>query len=106
MPGLFRRPPQPLQRRPGQPYLRSKYYSLIRRDGPRSYWRLGETSGTTAVDEIGANNGTYQNSGSIVSATSLISGDADPSVDFNAVGFVRAANVTLSANISLEVWQN
>ena len=27
--------------------------------GPIAYWRLGETSGTTARDEIGAYNGTY-----------------------------------------------
>ena len=35
-------------------------YSLaVIADNPVSYWRFEETEGTTAVDEMGANNGTY-----------------------------------------------
>ena len=35
-------------------------YSLaVIADNPVSYWRFEETGGTTAVDEMGANNGTY-----------------------------------------------
>jgi hypothetical protein len=31
-------------------------------DSPAAYWRLGESSGTTAVDQVGVYNGTYINS--------------------------------------------
>ena len=35
-------------------------YSLaVIADNPVSYWRFEETGGTTAVDEMGANNGTF-----------------------------------------------
>jgi hypothetical protein len=35
------------------------YRAAIMADNPISYWRLGETSGTVAADEMGANTGTY-----------------------------------------------
>ena len=35
------------------------YDSVILRDSPVSYWPLDETNGTTALDALGANNGTY-----------------------------------------------
>jgi hypothetical protein len=41
------------------------YGTLVESLGPVSYWRLGETSGTTAADELGANTGTYVNGVSI-----------------------------------------
>jgi hypothetical protein len=36
------------------------YRDEVLADNPVAYWRLGETSGTTAVDEVGNHNGTYQ----------------------------------------------
>jgi hypothetical protein len=38
--------------------MSSSYPSLVIADGAIAYWRLGETSGTTAVDVIGGHNGT------------------------------------------------
>lgn len=38
--------------------MSSSYPSLVIADGAVAYWRLGETSGTTAVDVIGGHNGT------------------------------------------------
>lgn len=38
---------------------RQPYYREVRRDNPIALWRLGETSGTIAVDEMGLYDGTY-----------------------------------------------
>jgi fibronectin type 3 domain-containing protein len=45
-----------------------------------SYWKLGETSGTTAVDETGFSNGTHVNA--VLNEPSLIVGDANPSARY------------------------
>ncbi len=49
----------------------SAYKAAILADTPSAYWRLGEPSGTTAVDEIAAFNGAYV-SGTTLGTTSLI----------------------------------
>jgi hypothetical protein len=67
MPGLFRRPPQPQQRRSslvpaptGATYPRTvsdaleRYRNMVIADGAIAYWRLGEPSGTNANDEVGS----------------------------------------------------
>lgn len=50
--------------------------------GPVRYWRLGDSSGTTAVDETGNGNGTYVNSPTL-GVAGLLAGDADTAVDFD-----------------------
>lgn len=42
--------------------LLASYSAVILADNPTSYWRLNETSGVSAADEQGLNNGTYFNS--------------------------------------------
>lgn len=37
----------------------SPYDQVVENDGPAGYWRLGETSGTIAKDEMGSHDGTY-----------------------------------------------
>lgn len=61
---------------------KSRYEAAVRRDKPIAYWRLGETSGTTAVDEMGSYDGTYVNSPT-QNATSLLSNDINAAVTFN-----------------------
>ena len=39
----------------------ASYRQAVLDASPGSYWRLGETSGTSAADETGANPGTYNN---------------------------------------------
>ena len=58
------------------------YTSEVLADSPVAYWRLGEASGTTAVDETGSHNGTYVGSPTL-GATGLLAGDTDTSVTFN-----------------------
>lgn len=52
-------------------------------DTPVTYWRLGESSGTTAVDEAGAYDGTYV--GATLGETGALSGDNDTAASFDGV---------------------
>jgi hypothetical protein len=51
-------------------------------DGPRAYWRLGETSGTTAADALGAVPGTYQG-GVVLGVAGALAGDANTATRFD-----------------------
>jgi hypothetical protein len=74
--------------------------------GPVSYWRLGESSGTTAVDEIGNYDGTYNGSPAL-GATGLITGVADTAVDFDGTNDeVVITGFSPSNPITLEAWIN
>jgi phosphatidylinositol-3-phosphatase len=59
------------------------YYSLVASDPALlAYWRLGETSGTTAADVAGAHNGTYVSKPGLGSAGAIVN-DPNTSVTFN-----------------------
>lgn len=85
----------------------SAYRAAVIADGAVGYWRLGESSGTVAVDEIGAaHNGTYTNNPTL-GVAGLISGDADTAVSFITDDYVVVTNNTtidLTSNFSLEAW--
>jgi hypothetical protein len=76
-----------------------------------SYWRLGETTGTTACDAIGANDGTYA-SGSTLGQTGALGSDTNPAASFD--GISGAVNVpgtpgyglNPSNGLTLELWLN
>ena len=53
-------------------------------DSPRAYWRLGETSGTVAADELGAVPGTYL-SGATLGLPGALVGDSSTSVRLDGV---------------------
>ncbi|MCI0334617.1 MAG: LamG domain-containing protein [Planctomycetes bacterium] len=59
----------------------SEYSDLVTSHGPVAYWRLGESSGTTAADATGSHDGTYQNSVTL-SAGGAISGDSNTAATF------------------------
>ena len=44
------------------------YAAQVMSDNPSAFWRLGESSGSTAVDSVGFNDGTYASSGVTLSA--------------------------------------
>lgn len=85
----------------------SLYRAAVLADGAVGYWRLGETSGTVAVDEIGAaHNGTYEGSPTLNSA-SLLAGDANPSVSFalnQRVVIPNTTTIALVSDFSVECW--
>jgi hypothetical protein len=43
------------------PPVAAAYRQAVLADAPKAYWRLDETSGTTAVDQTGAHPGSYRN---------------------------------------------
>ena len=51
-------------------------------DAPRAYWRLGETSGTTAADHLGTYPGTYQG-GVTLGVLGAIANDANTAARFD-----------------------
>ena len=68
----------------------SSYRATVIADGPTAYWRLGETSGTTAADQQGSSPGTYKGSYTLGQAGAL-SGDTDKSINVGpGTGYVTA----------------
>ncbi len=80
---------------------------ILAEAGLVSYWRLGESSGTTANDSKGSNNLTYAG-GFTLSQPSLIAGDRDSSVKFNgSTGWAHVASSTGingDTSVSMECW--
>ncbi len=73
---------------PPPPPPTTTYSQLIRNDGPAGYWRLDETSGTTAADSAGSNPGTYQG-GVTLGATGLLTSESDKAASFSGSQTVR-----------------
>lgn len=84
---------------------RQGYRATVMADEPVAYWRLGEASGTTAADEIGAYNGNYV--GNTALGQAGISGDGNNAVAFSqTVGRVTVANNAAfrPASATVELW--
>jgi Concanavalin A-like lectin/glucanases superfamily/Fibronectin type III domain len=86
----------------------SSYSNAVLGDGPAGYWRLGETSGSTAVDASGGDNGSFVN-GPVLGQASLLPGDsANRSVRFDGVNdYVRvpsSGSLSPGVGVSLEAW--
>jgi hypothetical protein len=86
----------------------TSYSATVNSDGPVSYWRLGESSGTSAADERGANPGTYQNSPTLGAASLLATDTANKAVTFDgtndSVKVPSATSLQLTSSLSLEAW--
>jgi hypothetical protein len=75
-------------------------------DAPLAYWRLGETSGTVAADQLGTRNGTYANSPALGQPGALFN-DPAKSVGFNGTSQYMQAPSDAALNparFSVEVW--
>jgi hypothetical protein len=74
-------------------------------DSPSSYWRLGESSGTTATDEVGAFNGTHVATPTL-GVAGIFAGNA--AAAFNGTDEYTncggAGNFFTSNQFSLELW--
>jgi RHS repeat-associated protein len=92
--------------------LQSVYAATTLSDGPASYWRLDESSGTTAANlgsdgssTIASTNGSY--SGATLAQAGALAGDSDTAVSDGTVSGTRYAlpsTLTGSFNISFEGW--
>jgi YD repeat-containing protein len=74
-------------------------------NGLVSYWRMGESSGTTLVDATGNNNATTIGAPSL-GALGALFGDSDTSVSFNGTTDAASANLNLTgtSQLTVEFW--
>jgi Concanavalin A-like lectin/glucanases superfamily len=86
------------------------YATEVLNDSPRGYWRLGESSGTTAADQTGTNPGTYQ-FGVVLGAPGALFGDANTAGRFDGtddkVSMADPANGSLdfgTGDFTVEAW--
>jgi hypothetical protein len=79
------------------------YRDAVLSTNPVGYWRLGEASGTVAVDVMGLNNGTYVNAPTL-GAAGLLTGDPDTAVTFASGKYMSVAQQVLPAAITLAGW--
>jgi glucose/arabinose dehydrogenase len=85
------------------------YRDVVVGDTPISYWRLGESSGTTAVDQMATNPGTYVGGPTLGVAGPLV-GDSNTAVGLNGTSqYVSVANSAAfrfagTAPFSVEIW--
>jgi len=87
----------------------SAYAAAVLADNPIAYWRLGELSGTTAVDRAGhGHDGTYRNAPTL-GVAGAIANDSDPAVHFTGSAtqsvLVPASAATNGLNpFAVEAW--
>src|SRR6266508_181970 len=83
------------------------YRGVVMADAPVAYWRLGEASGTAAVDQTGTNPGIYSGGVTRAQAGALV-GDADTAVRLDgSSGYIAvrdSASLAVGDEFSLEVW--
>jgi acid phosphatase type 7 len=83
------------------------YRDEVLADNPSSYWRLGETSGTTAVDERASANGGYVN-GVALGQTGALANDTNGAVSFDGVNdhvlVPYTSSLDLTTAVSVEAW--
>jgi hypothetical protein len=87
-------------------YPPGSYPDKVVTDGAAAYWRLGETSGTTAVDAIGGNNGTITGGVTLNQAGAISGGDT--AMVFNGTtGYISvpsSAAITPTGSFTVETW--
>lgn len=83
----------------------ANYRSTIMADSPVAYYRLGESSGTTASDETGSYDATYTNSPTLGEA-GAISGDSNTSVLLASNEYAEIdSNLSITAYpFTIEAW--
>ena len=85
----------------------TSYRDDILADAPAAYWRLGELSGTTARDEKGTNNGTYQN-GVTFGRPGVLTADTNSAVSFDGVDDIvtvpSSSSLNATSGVTLEAW--
>ena len=84
----------------------SAYRDQVLADGPVAYWRLGETSGAVASDEVGANPGTFN--GVTLGQPGPLVGDLNTAVSFDGANdFVTVPHsgaLNATSGVTVEGW--
>jgi RHS repeat-associated protein len=86
----------------------TRYDDVVKADAPVAYWRLGETSGTTAADASGnGRNGAYADS-YLLGQTGLLTGDTDRAVKLQNAKWDGRMTAAVGANagtaLTAEAW--
>jgi glucose/arabinose dehydrogenase/PKD repeat protein len=84
----------------------SGYRTTVLADTPLAYWRLGESAGTTLVDQTGNHGGAYIGSPTLGTPGAIV-GDADTSVTLDGsaeYGQATGWNTVPAPPITLEAW--
>ena len=85
----------------------NSYVQVVKADAPVAYWRLGESSGDTAKDEIGANDGAYLNSVTL-GVPGAIATDTNTAVKFSSADGQKVdvpwSDVLNPPQFTVEVW--
>ncbi|MEE9212615.1 MAG: LamG-like jellyroll fold domain-containing protein [Phycisphaeraceae bacterium] len=79
------------------PQTRLAYRDEVMADNPIRYWRLGEPSGITAVDETGNGNGQYKNNPTL-GAAGLLTLDPDTAVQFGSFSVMDSGTVLVKTD--------
>jgi hypothetical protein len=89
-----------------KPYASSYRDAVTSTAGLVSYWRLGESSGTTAVDQLLRNPGTYSG-GVTLGEPGVLAGDPDKAVRLDGTSGVMTVPTSASLDpnsITVELW--
>jgi hypothetical protein len=84
----------------------SGYATRVMQDAPRAYWRLSESSGTTAIDSAGFNDGTYE--GTYTLGYPPFQGETGSAVLFNGSSgraiVPNSPDINPNGPFSIELW--
>jgi hypothetical protein len=85
-------------------YPAGSYPALVVADGAVAFWRLGETSGTTANDSIGTAHGTISGGVTLGQAGALADGDKAMQFLGYPGRIITTTPLTVGAAASIELW--
>jgi hypothetical protein len=80
------------------------YRDLVIADGASHFWRLGETSGTSAIDLVGGASGTISGGVTLGAAGALSDGNKAMVFDGTTGKIVTAGNITVPVTATIEAW--
>jgi hypothetical protein len=90
------------------PSTSTPYASSVLTDSPVSHWRLNETAGTTAKDEVATNPGSYANAPTLGAAGLLAAESTNTAVAFDGINdqvrIADANSLDMTTRVSLEAW--
>ncbi len=80
------------------------YAQAVLATNPTTYWRFGETSGTTAVDSTGnGNNGTYFGSPAL-GGNGALGSDTNPGLNLDGVNDYALGTIPITPAFTVDLW--
>lgn len=79
----------------------AQYNTLVAADAPIYWWKLNETSGTSAADSAGSNTGTYQGTVTLNVSNPAYGADGSPAIAWAATSYLTAQAANLQGYIPL-----